>query len=196
MQSNNYLWGGFLKIVGVVCSPRLGGNTEILVKEALNSANEVGCPTHLITLSGKQIKPCEHCGACYASGNCSLEDDMQDIYPPLLSADGIIIGSPVYFWSVTGQAKLLMDRTYALRYPTYRLEGKVGGAIAVAGKRGQVQTLALINTFFLGQRMIPMHLGVDGRASKKSEILDDIPAMTAAGQLGKDMVKLITTLTT
>jgi multimeric flavodoxin WrbA len=185
-----------LKIVGVVCSPRLGGNTEILVKEALNSASEVGCDTQLIPLSGKQIQPCEHCGACYASGNCSLEDDMQDIYPQLLSADGIILGSPVYFWSVTGQAKLLMDRTYALRYPTYRLEGKVGGAIAVAGKRGQVQTLALINTFFLGQRMIPMHLGVDGRASKKSEILKDIPAMTAAGQLGKDMVSLITTLTT
>ena len=185
----------FLKIVGVVCSPRLGGNTEILVKEALNSVKELGSNTQLITLSGKQIKPCEHCGACYATGNCPIEDDMQDIYPHLLSADGIIIGSPVYFWSVTGQAKIFMDRTYALRYPTYRLEGKVGGAIAVAGKRGQVQTLTLINTFFLGQRMIPIHLGVDGTASKKSEIIEDIQAMTAADHLGKSMVKLITTLT-
>ena len=185
----------FLKIVGVVCSPRLGGNTEILVKEALNSVKELGSNTQLITLSGKQINPCEHCGDCYTTGNCSIEDDMQDIYPHLLSADGIIIGSPVYFWSVTGQAKIFMDRTYSLRYPTYRLEGKVGGAIAVAGKRGQVQTLALINTFYLGQRMIPIHLGVDGKASKKSEIIEDIQAMTAAGHLGKSMVKLITKLT-
>jgi multimeric flavodoxin WrbA len=185
----------FLKIVGVVCSPRLGGNTEILVKEALNGAKEVGSHTQLITLAGKQIRPCEHCGACYTTGNCSIEDDMQDIYPHLLSADGIIIGSPVYFWSVTGQAKLFMDRTYALRYPSYRLEGKVGGAIAVAGKRGQVQTLALINTFYLGQRMMPIHLGVDGRASKKGEVVEDIQAMTAADRLGKKMVKLITTLT-
>jgi multimeric flavodoxin WrbA len=73
---------------------------------------------------------------------------MQAIYPHFVSADGIIIGSPVYFWSVTGQAKLLMDRTYALRYPTFQLEGNVGGAIAIAGKRGQVHTLAQINTFF------------------------------------------------
>lgn len=185
----------FLKIVGVVCSPRLGGNTEILVKKALTSAKEVGSNTQLITLSSKQIKPCDHCRACYATGNCSIKDDMQDIYPHLLSADGIIIGSPVYFWSVTGQAKVFIDRTYALRHPTYRLEGKVGGAIVVASTRGQVQTLALINTFYLGQRMIPIHLGVDGRASKKGEIIKDIQAMTAADNLGKNMVKLITTLT-
>lgn len=185
-----------MNIVGVVCSPRVGGNTEILVNEALNSAREEGCHTQLITLAGKQIQPCEHCGACYAAGVCSIEDDMQAIYPQLLSADGIILGSPVYFWSVTGQAKLLMDRTYALRYPTYRLEGKVGGAIVVAGRRGQVQTLTQINTFFLGQRMIPMHLGVDGRAATQGAVIEDRQAMTAAEQLGKNMVKLITTLTT
>jgi multimeric flavodoxin WrbA len=184
----------FLNIVGVVCSPRAGGNTEILVNKALTGATERGSNIELITLSGKRIQPCEHCGACYETGNCSIDDDMQAIYPRLLSADGIIIGSPVYFWSVTSQAKLLMDRTYALRYPTYRLEGKVGGAIAIAGKRGQVQTLALINTFYLGQRIIPVHLGVDGRASTKGEIVHDRQAMTAADTLGKNMVKLITTL--
>ncbi len=185
---------GCLNIVGIVCSPRVGGNTEILVKEALTSARDAGSYTQLISLAGKQIQPCEHCGACYAAGVCSLEDDMQAIYPPLLSADGIILGSPVYFWSVTAQAKLVMDRTYALRYPTYRLEGKVGGAIVVAGRRGQVQALTLINTFFLGHRMIPLHLGVDGRASKPGAILNDHQAMTAAAQLGKNMVNLITTL--
>ena len=118
-----------------MCSPRVGGNTEILVTNALTSAAELGSDTVLISLSGQRIQPCEHCGACYTTGTCSIDDDMQAIYPQLLSADGIIIGSPVYFWSVTGQAKLMMDRTYALRYPTFRLEGKVGGAIAIAGKR-------------------------------------------------------------
>lgn len=183
-----------MKIVGVVCSPRVGGNTEILVNTALTGAVERGSNIELITLAGKQIQPCEHCGTCYQTGKCAINDDMQAIYPRLLSADGIIIGSPVYFWSVTGQAKLLMDRTYALRYPTYRLAGKVGGAIAIAGRRGQVHTLALINTFYLGQHMIPVHLGVDGRASTKGEIVHDRQAMTAADMLGKNMVQLITTL--
>ncbi len=183
-----------VKIVGVVASPRVGGNTEILVTQALTSAAAQGSDTVLIALAGKRIQPCEHCGACYPTGACSIDDDMQEIYPQLLSADGIIIGSPVYFWSMTAQAKLVMDRTYALRYPTFRLAGKVGGAIAIAGTRGQVHTLTTFNTFYLGQRMIPCHFGVDGRASKKGEIVHDTRAMLAAETLGQQMVTLIAAL--
>jgi multimeric flavodoxin WrbA len=180
-----------VKILGVVCSPRLGGNTEILVGEALKGAKAKGADAKLATLSGKQITPCDHCGACYETGECHIRDDMQEIYKQLLDADGVILGSPVYFWSVSAQAKLVIDRTYALRYPAPRLGDKIGGAIAVAGRRGQLEALTVINNFFLGQGMIPAGLGVDGRGSEKEEIREDTRAMEQAKRLGERIVELV-----
>lgn len=180
-----------MKILGIVCSPRISGNTEILVREALEAAGEEGGDTELLHLSGRRIQPCNHCEACHDQGECCLNDDMVDIYPMLLDADGIILGSPVYFWSVTAQTKLLIDRTYALRYPTLRLQHKVGGGIAVAGRRGHLEALTLINQFFLGQGMIPVSLGVDGRGSKKGDVQNDIRAMKESKQLGVDVIKLL-----
>lgn len=180
-----------MRILGVVCSPRIGGNTEILVKEALEGAKGKGADVKLLTLSGRQIKPCDHCGACYERGECHIKDDMGEIYQQFLEADGIILGSPVYFWSVSAQAKLVMDRTYALRYPTKRLKDKVGGAIAVAGRRGQMIALTLMNNFFLGQGMIPAGLGVDGRGSGRGDVKEDGRAMREAKNLGERMVELL-----
>jgi multimeric flavodoxin WrbA len=183
--------GVSLKILGIVCSPRSGGNTEILARKALDSAKTEGAEVEMWSVIGKDVKPCDHCGSCVKTGQCHIKDDMQALYPKLIEADGIILGSPVYFWSVTAQTKLVIDRTYALRRPTNRLEGKVGGAIAVAGRRGQVEALTVINNFFLGQGMTPTGLGVDGKGSEKGDIKEDERAMAGAAELGRRMVQLI-----
>jgi multimeric flavodoxin WrbA len=180
-----------LKVLGIVCSPRTGGNTEILVRTALENAKNEGAEVELWSVAGKDVKPCDHCLSCSKTGQCHIRDDMQELYPKMIAAHGIVIGTPIYFWSVSAQAKLVMDRTYALRRPTNRLEGKVGGAIAVAGRRGQVEGLTVINNFFLGQGMIPVGLGVDGRGSDKGDVKGDERAMTGATELGKKMVELI-----
>jgi multimeric flavodoxin WrbA len=116
---------------------------------------------------------------------------MQTLYPKMIAADGIIVGSPVYFWSATAQTKLVIDRTYALRHPTNKLSGKIGGAITVAGRRGQMEALSLINSFFLGQGMIPAGLGVDGRGSDKGDVNSDQRALREAAELDEKMVELI-----
>ena len=180
-----------MKLLGIVCSPRSGGNTEILVRTALESAEKEGARVELWSIVGKDVNPCDHCGSCYKTGECHIKDDMQELYPKIKEADGIILGSPVYFWSVSAQAKLVIDRAYALRRPIARLEGKIGGAVAVAGRRGQVEALTLMNTFFLGNGMMPVGLGVDGRGSEKGEVKQDQRAMTSAIELGKKMVELI-----
>jgi len=180
-----------LKILGIVCSPRSGGNTEILVRKALESAEKEGAEVEAWSVAGKDLKPCDHCLSCIKTGQCHIKDDMQALYPKMIEADGIVLGSPVYFWSITAQAKTVIDRTYALRRPTNRLEGKVGGAIAVAGRRGQVEALTVMNNFFLGQGMIPAGLGVDGRGSEKGDIEKDERAMTGAAGLGRRIVQLI-----
>ena len=76
-----------MKVLGIVCSPRKGGNTEIIVNEALASAKALGAEVELVTVIGKNIAPCDGCEACTTTGKCRIEDDMQDIYNKLLQSD-------------------------------------------------------------------------------------------------------------
>jgi len=180
-----------LKILGIVCSPRKGGNTEILVKEALAGAKETGANTELLQISEMKIAPCDGCTTCHQTGECKIKDDMQKIYNKILEADGIILGTPVYFWTISGQTKTLIDRTYALRHPHHKLKNKVGGAIAVAGRRGCMNALSAINNFFLGHDMIATGLGIAGYGTKKGEVKKDQHAMKSARSLGTQVTELI-----
>lgn len=180
-----------MKIVGLMCSPRKGGNTEILLEECLRSSRDMGAFTELIPVNEKDIKPCQGCFSCQNTGQCQIQDDMQEIYKKLLEADGIVFATPVYFWSMTGQAKVLLDRTMALRFPYLKLAHKVGGLITVAGRRGAVNTANIFQRYFIGSHMVSAECDVDGFAVEKGEIRKDKYAMKAAWELGRQMVLLI-----
>lgn len=180
-----------MKVLGIVCSSRKGGNTEILVREALAGAKETGADIELLKISEMKIAPCDGCTTCHQSGECRIKDDMQKVYKKLLAADGIILGSPVYFWSVSGQAKTLMDRTYALRYPHHKLKNKVGGAIVATGRRGSVSALSVINNFFLGHDMLISGLGISGYGTNKGQVRQDKHAIESARSLGTQVTELI-----
>ena len=175
-----------MKVLGIVCSPTIGGNAETLVRESLEGAAEKGAETDLISLVSINIKPCNGCRSCTKTGECVIDDDMKDVYPKLLSADGIIIGTPVYFWTVTTQTKLLMDRTFSL-YHEKRLGGKVCGCIAVAGGRGTANALAVLDMFFLGHLMRPVSNGL----SAHGDVKNDKRAMRGAHDLGLRIAETI-----
>ena len=101
-----------MSILGIVGSKRKGGNTDILVQHALAAAEEQGVPTRRIYLSEHTINDCTGCEQCRASFTCAMKDGMQDIYPLLEAADAVIIGSPTYFYTVTGIVKNFLDRLY------------------------------------------------------------------------------------
>ncbi len=178
-----------MKVLGIVCSPRKGGNTEILMKEALSSAGDSGAETELLTLYDKNMKPCDGCYSCLKTGKCHIKDDIQDIYPKLIEADGIIWGSPVYFFSVTSQAKMLIDRLYPL-HNSGKLANKVGGVISVASSIGHTEVWNLFNAFFSSNHMISADL-VYGYARDKGDIRKDKHAMKASMEQGKQVVLLI-----
>jgi len=180
-----------LKIMGIVCSPRKEGNTEILINEALKEAQKNGANTELIRIADMTISPCDGCESCHQDGECRIKDDAQELYRKLLEAYSIILGSPVYFWSISSQAKTFIDRTYALRYPFHRLNNKACGGIVVAGRKGCTGALETINMFFLGQDMIPIGLGIAGYSNEKGEVIKDTRAMNGAKSLGKQITKLI-----
>jgi len=81
-------------------------------------------------------------------GVCAQKSDMQDIYPKLLKADGLIFASPVYFYSISGIAKNFLDRSFALRSPRLKLMNKVGAAITVASSSGNISAVHTFNMFF------------------------------------------------
>ena len=161
-----------------------------MVREALVGASEVGAETELVTLWDKNIKPCDACSSCHRTGKCHIDDDMQPIYEKMLNADGIVIGTPVYFWTVSAQAKILMDRTYALRYPKIQLANKVGGAIAVAGRQGAQGALDVFLRYFANNHMYSVE-HTDGLAVEKGAITKDQRAIKTAYEMGRQIASLI-----
>lgn len=184
-----------MKILGLVTSPREGGNTEILVREALDGAREAGGTPDVFLVAGKQIAPCDACGGCLRDGRCIVEDDMQELYEKMLSAQGILFGTPVYFLNVSAQAKAIMDRTYGF-LRTGKLRGKVAAAIIAARRVGAGQVLSLLYPFFAVHRMIIAGGGI-GYGREKGEVRQgpggspDIPALTEARAVGKNVVRMI-----
>jgi multimeric flavodoxin WrbA len=184
----------FMKILGIVCSPREGGNTEILVREALEGARDAGGEPELVLLAGKEIAPCDACSGCENDGQCIVEDDMQDIYEKLESADGLIFGTPVYFLNVSAQAKAVMDRTFGF-LRTRKLKGKVAAAIVVARRVGAGQVLSLLYTFFAIHRMVIAGGGI-GYGREKGEVREgpggspEVTALQEARAVGKNVVKM------
>lgn len=177
-----------MKVLGVVCSLRKGGNTEILVKLALASAREVGAETELLTMFRKQIAPCDGCYTCSESGICHIKDDMDEWLVKFEEAQVIIFGTPVFFWSLPGQAKVLMDRLYPL-YTTGKLTNKVGAVIAVASSTGQVNVWQTYNNFFCAAHMLAAD-AVYAFGREKGDVRRDRHAIAAAKELGRQVVDL------
>jgi len=179
-----------VKILGLSCSPRKSGNTEILVSEALNGARSEGAEIELFSLSGKDIEPCDGCYACRTTGKCHINDDMQAAYQKLSEADGIVFGTPIYYYSLTGQAKVFIDRTYAFGHSPKGLANKVGGIIAVAATIGLIDAIKDLYFFFAIKHMVAADY-VAAYASKKGAIKENERAMKAAWELGREMAQLV-----
>ncbi|WP_048154246.1 flavodoxin family protein [Methanosarcina sp. A14] len=115
-----------MKILGLVGSPNINGNTAKLVNAILDGAAEKGAEKVIYNLSSLNIKGCDACFRCQESGCCAIDDDMQELYHEIQTADTIVLGSPVYMWQMTAQTKLLIDRLIAFLKPDFssRLDNK------------------------------------------------------------------------
>ncbi|HDY88804.1 MAG TPA: flavodoxin family protein [bacterium] len=139
-----------MKIIAISGSPRKEGNTDTLLKFALNVLENNGIETDFITLAGKTILTCNACMACTKKPLCILKDDFNPIFRAMLESDGFIIGSPVYFGSATAEINALLDRAgYVARKNGNLFNRKVGGPIAVARRAGQNFTLAQLLMWFM-----------------------------------------------
>jgi multimeric flavodoxin WrbA len=185
-----------MKVLGIVCSPRKNGNTEILVEEALAAAREYGAETEIFLIAGKtNIQGCDGCEVCRKTDVCRIKDDVTPLYARWEAADGIIFGSPVYFNGVTAQAKAIIDRTF-MYARNRKLVGKVAGTVLAVRRIGAGQTRSHLYGYFISQGMVAVRAAI-GFGIDKGAVRDSFggtqgwTALEEAHKCGKDVVEMI-----
>jgi hypothetical protein len=119
-----------MKVLGIMGSPRMDGNSDLLLDAALKGAEAEGARCAKVVLQKLDLHPCRHCDGCTRTqGTCVVQDGMQTLYEPLRTSDRIIIASPTFFMSLTAQAKTMIDRCqpfwvlkYVAKVPVARSE--------------------------------------------------------------------------
>lgn len=182
-----------MRVIGINGSPRKDGNTAILVREVLKVLSENGIKTEFFQLGGEDVRGCVACMKCKKKkdGYCQKKNDLLNkLIGKMIKADGIIIGSPVYFSDVTPEVKALMDVAgYAGRAAGNIFRRKVGAAVVAVRRAGAIHTFDSINHFFLINEMIVpgssyWNIGI-GR--EKGDVLNDEEGMKTMRTLGENM---------
>ncbi|HDZ41310.1 MAG TPA: flavodoxin family protein [Bacteroidetes bacterium] len=186
-----------MKVLAINGSPRKKGNTELLLREAMKVLEEHGIDTELIKIGGKKIKPCTACMKCKKEkdGQCHISNKLlNEILVKMTKADGLLIGSPVYFSDITPETKALLDVAgYALRAAGNPLKRKAGAAVIAVRRAGAIHSFDSINHFFLiNEMIIPgssyWNIGI-GR--EKGDVLNDEEGLKTMRTLGENMAWLI-----
>jgi multimeric flavodoxin WrbA len=147
-----------MKVIGIAGSLRARSNTLHYVKTGLKVLEKEGIMSELISLRGKEIKPCNGCYDCVKKGYCTIEDDdFAAILAKMEAAEGLILGSPVYLSSVVPQMMSLLARaTFVAYWNDKFFTGKVGGPITVARRAGHNLAFSqLLLWFFINGITVP-----------------------------------------
>jgi multimeric flavodoxin WrbA len=187
-----------MKVLGIMGSPRIKSNTDLLLDEALKGAQSQGAEIEKLIVDRLDIAPCIEDYGCSDDGNCTIRDDMDGIYPKLLGADVVIVASPMFFYGVTSQIKALIDRCQALWARRYILKqnlpnsGRKGAFIGVGATRGKnlfEGSILTLKYFFdaVGVKYVDELLirGVD----KRGEIKEHPTALSDAFELGRRLAQ-------
>jgi multimeric flavodoxin WrbA len=185
-------------ILAIYGSPRRKGNTALLLKRAVEGAREAGAGVEEIVLRDLKMSPCLEIYGCKETGRCAIKDDFQAVYDKLLACDGLMLASPIFFYTVSAHTKILMDRCQSLWVKRYWLEktpfgkkefkrkGLFISAGATKGKRLFDGVLLTVRYFFdaldmeLWNSMLYRELDFEGDVLKHPEYLE--AAYTAGKQ--------------
>lgn len=164
------------KVLLISGSPRMEGNTEILLSYCNDRFKDQGLKTELINLSCKKLNHCLGCNRCVGQNQCIQEDDFNEVYNKVLESKGLILASPVYVGMPTSLIMALIQRITIVSFNNGgTLRGKIGGAISIGGEAGQLAAIKDMTQFYLVNEMVVV--GSDywniGVASKKGDIKAD-----------------------
>jgi multimeric flavodoxin WrbA len=131
-----------ITVLGIAASPRRGGNSDLLLEQALEGAAQAGAKVERIIAARLKIGPCIACDGCWEAGRCVVQDEYQMVYPRLLAAERIVLASPIYFMAISAQGKLLIDRCQCLWARKYVLHQPLSPTPSGEPRRGALITTA------------------------------------------------------
>lgn len=191
-----------MKVIAFNGSPRKGGNTQLLLQEAVKGAKDAGADVTVYDLNWMNIHPCQNCGGCAETGRCVVPDDMQKVHEEIRTADRIILASPIFFFGLSGQTKIMIDRCQPFWYEKYiRMkpvpagpQGRKGLLLLVGGMKrsprnkgfecSEVTARAFFRTINVPEHTTLSYDGVD----KKGAVLEHPTALKEAYEAGKALV--------
>ena len=190
------------KIIAIYGSPRRTGNTATLVDRAVQGAEEAGAQVERVILRDLKISPCLEIYKCRETGHCVINDDFQRVCDQVLASQGLILGSPIFFYTVSAHTKIFMDRFQSLWVKKYWIDkvpfgkwdpkrkGVFIGVGATKGKRLFDGTLLTVRYFFdvldaeLWRTLLCSGLDFEGDALKHPRYVD------AAYQIGRELASV------
>jgi multimeric flavodoxin WrbA len=188
-----------MKITAFCGSPRKNGNTETLLKEVIRGIEEAGHSVDTFYLNAMKIKPCQDCGGCNDTGECILRDDMDQITDAIRDSDRIILASPIFFFSLSAQAKVMIDRCQSFWCEKYLLKKTIEGGnyerkgllLMVGGMKKDIGihcaeacAKAFFRTVSIPEHETIYYLGIDA----KGDILKHPTALSDAYEAGKKLI--------
>jgi len=188
-------------VIGISGSATPAGSTDIIIKEILRGASDRKSRTKFYRLNEMKIMPCQACGKSPEPDFCFFHDDAYPLYEAMAQSDAVVLGSPVYFDSVSAQAKAFIDRCNCLRpadfskpeaqefkEPLFR--GKKGGIVLVAGDYGKFDaSLRVMRAFFIWAGMeIKFELKYTTKSLTAGEVAADREILREAYECGQRLV--------
>ena len=184
------------KVVAFNGSPREDGNTSILIRHILGELAKEGIETELVQIGGETIRGCMACMKCYEKkdGHCVFDDDIvNNCIDKMVEADGLILGSPVYFQDVTAGMKGLIERAGFVSGANGRTlyRRKAGMAVAAVRRAGAMRTVDTMLHFLLYTGMVVPGFPVIGVGMNPGDVNKDAEGIAAAQNAGKTMAWLL-----
>ena len=184
------------EVLVLLGSPRKQGNSTTLARQIIKGAESAGAEVETIYLNGLKIKPCQGCYGCKKknSRGCVVDDDMQSLYPKITASDALVIATPVYWFNMTAQTKIFMDRCFGLFNADYTVNPLLRKQIAIAMSYGDTDPFnsGCVNALrsfqdafrYMGAKIAGM---VYGSAEEPGEISSNAVLMQQAEQLGRKL---------
>jgi multimeric flavodoxin WrbA len=184
-----------LKVVAFNGSPRKDGNTSVLVRHVLDALEGEGIATECVRVGGRTLRGCTDCRRCFenADGRCVLDDDVvNDCIERMVAADGIVLGSPVYFLDVTAEMKALIDRAGLVARANGGLfRRKAGTAVAAVRRSGANHAVDTLHHFLLYSGMVVPGPPVIGVGLEPGDVLQDGEGLARARAAGTELAWLL-----
>ena len=181
-----------MKVIILNGSPKAEGNTAHTLHEVENVLREQGIETEWLHVGHRQIHGCIACNKCWETGICAFGDTVNEIAMKMEEADGLLIGSPVYFASPNGTLLSLLDRLfYSSLHKDWTM--KVGASVCIARRGGATAAMDVLNKYFLKTNMpvVPSQYWSIAHGTTPGEVHQDQEGMQTMRQLGLNMAFMI-----